>query len=109
MRDFRSKKNRLVRVHDRDGNKVGCETSEVTLCALCSFTNSLLPDKKESEEDEVRGLDYLVGNIKIHVSWGFGFEKASALGDSAVRFYDDGLCVTVHKLKEVSGFDSEGG
>jgi hypothetical protein len=42
------------------------------------------------------------------VSRSFGFEEASAASDSAVGFDDDGLCVTVYKLKGVNELDSEG-
>ena len=89
--------------------EVGSDISEVGLYGLCSLTDPLLPDEEESEEDEFGAFDHFVGDVEIHTSWSFGFEEASAASDLAVGFHDDGLRDTVHKLKEVSEFDSEGG
>lgn len=63
------------------------------------FTNSLPPDEKESEKDELEVLDHFVGNVEIHASWSFGFEEASTASDSAMGLDDDSLRVTVYKLK----------
>ena len=75
---------------------------------FCSLTDSLFPYEEEGEKDEFRVFDHFVGDIEVHVPRSFGFENISTTGDVAVGFGDDGLCVTVYKLKGVSGFHPEG-
>lgn len=54
---------------------------------------------------------HLVGDVEIEVSRSFDFEEASTVVDSTVGFDNDGLRVTVYKLKGASDSvsDSEGG
>lgn len=54
-------------------------------------------------------LDHLIGDIEVRVSRSFGFEKASAASGRTMGFDDDGFRVSVYKLEEVSGFNTEGG
>lgn len=69
---------------------------------LGSLANSLLPNKKESEENELEVFSHFVGNVKIQISGCFDLEEASTTVDSTVGFDNDSPRVTVYKLAGVS-------
>lgn len=73
---------------------------------LRPLANSLLPDEKESEDNEFGVFNHFVRDIEVHMSWCFYFEETSATCDLTMGFDHDGLRVGVYKLQEMSGFDS---
>ena len=99
---------RSVWVHRDKAGEVWSGTSELRY-RLCSLAGPLLPDEKESKENEFSVLDHLIGDIEVRVSRSFGFEKASAASGRTMAFDDDGFRVSVYKLEEVSEFNTEGG
>ena len=53
-------------------------------------------------------FDHFVGDVEVHVPWGFGFKECTATGYSAVGFDDDGFRVSVYKLNVADERDSKG-
>ena len=98
---------RSTRVHQHHGGEVWSDAPGIGY-GLGSFTDPLLPDEKEGEEDEIRVFGHFVGDIEVHVPWWFCFEEGSAVGDSAMGFDDHLFRLTVHELKDVGELDSQG-